>query len=1275
MGGFLGKTTMRIIQNNSWMALLGSVGFCCTAAVAGTFDLNFNSDPSAVLNINSNVPEPWRSTGGNPASGGYLAITDSVNSQSTVIVFDDFDKGLIVKSFKFSMDLRIGNPVGNGGRPADGFSVNYARANDPVVGGAGAGGFAAGGAPETGTTTGIAISFDTWTGNALPDGPDIEGIIVRVDNKTILRHALPTRNGAATDATSLQTGPWVDGSEGAFDGLTWQRFEMDLDDDAKLTVKWKGKTILDKVQTTFYPSPGRIVFAGRTGGANENTHVDNLHIETFAASKALLSGVTDVSATGFTVGFADSGASIVDDKSIAVQLDGKAITPVSTTVKDGLTSLRFENTGEFYASGSAHTINATFKDKSGAAISGIRPFTIPAYGLIKADTAATGATGSGMKARIHQIAVGRGPGDANSTLNAETQLADGFEDPTTGKPYPNIADLSSATKGIFDVLTVNWDQDGGAQGNFSNNQVDANLAIGEELIPGIPGTEGGTDNIVGEILTYLELKKGSYVMGVNSDDGFRVSTGPGAGDVAGTVLGEFSGGRGASDTLFNIAVEKDGVYPFRLTWWEGGGGANVEWFTVAADGTKHLINYTADAKAVKAFKTAKGRAYVKWLAGLPGRAEFHPTSPLKAVLVDDATSVVSGSIKLTVDGVEVTPSITKSGSETTVSYLPGTAWSPKRYSANLTYKESTTPESTRSIDFQFQPKITPADLPATSFSIEAEHFDNNGVAVSSVSKMPYDGGEYDGQGGILGVDYNNNNEADSDLYRKGEDAGVNIAETLGNRWGRQRPGFDVNVNHRIGWVAGGEWYNYTRTIPAGLYKAYAALSYDGTANGQLVASLSQVTAGVGTKNQTVVGLGNFNAPGSGGWGPNDLVPLRRAFDGSEAVLKFNGKTTLRFDVNSGDFDWFTLAPVTGVAPAVSSANIGYDKILRGSGALKFEITDYSAALDPASVKLSVDGKDVSAGVKVTKSGEVSTVEYADAAKLVPVTKHTYSITFKDTSGNAGSTSGEFIATPQLAGSFVIEAEDFNFGAGKHQAAADKMPYAGKAYDNLDAISDVDYHNPDGNDSDVYRKGENPNVNINENGGFSDRGSFSVTANYKIGWIGDGDWMNYTRVIPNGNYEVYAALSFDGRDPGQLKASLQKVTSSAAQPNQTTENLGTFEANGSGGWGNNNFVPLMNNGQRAVLALGGETTLRFNAISGDFDYFLLTPSGGAATGGGDRPKLTSIKVSGANVVVEWTGGGTLQVADEITGPWADVAGATSPLSTPITGSKRFARIKK
>src|SRR5439155_19270359 len=56
------------------------------------------------------------------------------------------------------------------------------------------------------------------------------------------------------------------------------------------------------------------------------------------------------------------------------------------------------------------------------------------------------------------------------------------------------------------------------------------------------------------------------------------------------VLGQFSGGRGASDTLFTFTVPMAGLYPLRLIWENGGGDANSEWFTVDSLGNKILVN-------------------------------------------------------------------------------------------------------------------------------------------------------------------------------------------------------------------------------------------------------------------------------------------------------------------------------------------------------------------------------------------------------------------------------------------------------------------------------------------------------------------------------------------------------------------------------------------------------------------------------------------------------------------------------------------------------------
>jgi hypothetical protein len=56
----------------------------------------------------------------------------------------------------------------------------------------------------------------------------------------------------------------------------------------------------------------------------------------------------------------------------------------------------------------------------------------------------------------------------------------------------------------------------------------------------------------------------------------------------------------------------------------------------------------------------------------------------------------------------------------------------------------------------------------------------------------------------------------------------------------------------------------------------------------------------------------------------------------------------------------------------------------------------------------------------------------------------------------------------------------------------------------------------------------------------------------------------------------------------------------------------------------------------------------------------------------RPVL-KIHLSGGNVIIEWTGGGTLQTTTSLPGGWTDIPGASSGYTTPATGPARFFRL--
>ncbi len=191
--------------------------------------------------------------------------------------------------------------------------------------------------------------------------------------------------------------------------------------------------------------------------------------------------------------------------------------------------------------------------------------------------------------------------------------------------------------------------------------------------------------------------------------------------------------------------------------------------------------------------------------------------------------------------------------------------------------------------------------------------------------------------------------------------------------------------------------------------------------------------------------------------------------------------------------------------------------------------------------------------------------------------------------------------------FVIEAEDFNYNGGQTRPEASTMPYYGGAYAGLTATYDVDYNRGADGSSPAYRNDNR--IPMTDNMGDVNRGAWDVNVNFRMGWIGEGMWFNYTRTFPSGYYKVYAALSYGDTSASAMRGSMQLVTSNPGAGNQTLDQLGTFDAPGTGTWGVNALVPMLAaNGQQAVIQLSGTQTIRFTAASGDVDYYRFVPAG-------------------------------------------------------------------
>ncbi|PWU09202.1 MAG: hypothetical protein C5B50_27750 [Verrucomicrobia bacterium] len=183
----------------------------------------------------------------------------------------------------------------------------------------------------------------------------------------------------------------------------------------------------------------------------------------------------------------------------------------------------------------------------------------------------------------------------NTSARAEAQLANQIIDGNTGQPYTNLAANLPGNLGLYiEPGTINYEESGNFAGFFGNKP-----------FPGIPPSYAPF--VAMAATAYLDLKPGTYSFGVSSDDGFKLDVGPALGTTNQT-LGIFEGGRGDAETAFDVVVGTAGLYPVRLLFYQGIGGANVDFYTFDPNtGARILVNDLSNTNSVKAWRTGGWR--------------------------------------------------------------------------------------------------------------------------------------------------------------------------------------------------------------------------------------------------------------------------------------------------------------------------------------------------------------------------------------------------------------------------------------------------------------------------------------------------------------------------------------------------------------------------------------------------------------------------------------------------------------------------------------------
>jgi hypothetical protein len=387
------------------------------------------------------------------------------------------------------------------------------------------------------------------------------------------------------------------------------------------------------------------------------------------------------------------GATSIDPATINVTIDGNPVSAIKT--KNGKAiSVKYTPT-VLYAPSTIHQVVFNYTEGT-AAKSLTWKFTVSNYGTL---TPAMKVTADTTKAGFNWNIFANPGNTTTSNQRAEDALA-GLLKETDGSPTPNLADpttqgvasgpatpanpanapLHFEIPGVINLTQNSTDELDNKNGNF----------VPDLQMPGVPPSD--VDGIAAEVVTYLELPAGVVTMGVNSDDGFRTTAGIPQDVFGSLVLGEFDAGRGAADTIFAVVVQEAGVYAFRTLWEEGTGGANIEWFTVKSDGTKVLVNDTANG-GVKAYRAKIGGTvpFIKSVSPtIVPRQVNQPGSTVSLVLADGSTAVDDNSISLKLDGQPVTITKDRQGSTVTVTYTPSTLQIPdQEHTAEITFKDST----------------------------------------------------------------------------------------------------------------------------------------------------------------------------------------------------------------------------------------------------------------------------------------------------------------------------------------------------------------------------------------------------------------------------------------------------------------------------------------------------------------------------------------------------------------------------------------------------------
>lgn len=569
-----------------------------------------------------------------------------------------------------------------------------------------------------------------------------------------------------------------------------------------------------------------------------------------------------------------------------------------------------------------------------------------------------------------------------------------------------------------------------------------------------------------------------------------------------------------------------------------------------------------------------------------------------------------------------------------------------------------------------------ATYSASNYQWEAENYD---YTANGTSGQFFDDqlNAYAGLGGSNGADLV---EADPNAFGRG-----NIYRPANNQdfpdttsGDQPRPQFTGGlVDYSIGSFGPNSWANYTRHYPAGAYNVVGRFA-EGAAPSH--ATLSILTSGYGTTNQTTNFLGTFNVA-LGGWSTWEWAPLldsagnlaQVTLDGNQQTLQLGGSPfSADPEVN---VNFFMLVPANTNVPAITGVYPNGTNMMQYANALTFAVNS-SLGVATNSIVVTVDGVVVS-NLVFTATANGWNVSYPG---LQPNASHTVNIQVTDADGNAATTTVTF--NDYNPANYQWEAEDYDYTSNGIPGQYFDNPQV-DAYTNLGSTAGIDNYQSDLTAQPfTYRPDNGPGpAPATTPSGDMPRSQFgSGATDYNIGFFGAPSWANYTRHYPVGTYNILGRFA-EGATGGS-SVTLAKVTRGYGTTNQSASALGSFTIPAAG-WSTWEFVEMTNGGQPASLTFdGSQTTLKLEGggpNEANVNFFMLVP---AAPAPPIIPALSGGKVD-LSFVIQTGYTYELQYKDHLTDPaWTQVPGTYLMTGNGVTnvsdtvsgaGGARFYRL--